>query len=126
MLMKDRKCTCLDGILGKINPKQFSKAEKCMISEIITICKLCLVNSAIKAAGERSFSTARRLDCKRSWLRSMLTQTSFFNLQTNYFVDLANEFAARSQRQSRNLFWDFQRFRLKNVRVTPFCCVCWM
>ena len=95
MLMKDGKCTCLDGILDKI--KQFSKAEKCMISEIITICKLRLANSAIKAAGEGSFSTARRPDCKRSWLRLTMTQTRFINLQTNYFVDLANEFAARSQ-----------------------------
>ena len=37
-------------ILAKI--KQLSEAEKCMISEIITLCKL-LVNPATSAAGER-------------------------------------------------------------------------
>ena len=38
VLMKDGEFACLDDILAKI--KQLSEAEKCMISEIITLCKL--------------------------------------------------------------------------------------
>ena len=46
VLMKDGEFTCLDDI-------------KCMMNEIIIICKLLLVNPATSAAGERSFSSAR-------------------------------------------------------------------
>ena len=52
--MKDGEFTCFDDILAKI--KQLSEAEKCMITEIITLSKLLLVNPATSAAGERSFS----------------------------------------------------------------------
>ena len=38
VLLKDGEFACLDDILAKI--KQLSEAEKCMISEIITLCKL--------------------------------------------------------------------------------------
>ena len=72
VLMKDGEFTCFDDILAKI--KQLSEAEKCMITEIITLCKLLLVNPATSAAGERSFSSARRL---KRWLRSTMTQTRF-------------------------------------------------
>ena len=75
VLMKDGEFTCFDDILAKI--KQLSEAEKCMITEIITLCKLLLVNPATSAAGERSFSSARRL---KTWLRSTMTQTRFSNL----------------------------------------------
>ena len=66
VLMKDGEFTCFDDILAKI--KQLSEAEKC-ITEIITLCKLLLVNPATSAAGERSFSSARRL---KTWLRSTI------------------------------------------------------
>ena len=75
VLMKDGEFTSFDDILAKI--KQLSEAEKCMITEIITLCKLLLVNPAISAAGESSFSSARRL---KTWLRSTMTQTRFSNL----------------------------------------------
>ena len=39
------------------------------IKEVITLCKLILVNPATSAAGERSFSTARRL---KTWPRSRM------------------------------------------------------
>ena len=42
-----------------------------MINEVIMVCKLILVDPATSAAGERSFSTARRL---RTWLRLTMTQ----------------------------------------------------
>ena len=73
--MKDGEFTCFDDILAKIKPP--SEAEKCMVAEIITLCKLLLVNPATGAAGERSFSSARRL---KTWLRSTMTQTRFSNL----------------------------------------------
>ena len=56
--MRDGEFTCLDDILAKI--KQLSEAEKCVISEIITLCKLLLVNPATSAAGERSFSSKKK------------------------------------------------------------------
>ena len=49
--MKDGEFTCFYDILAKI--KQLSEAEKCMITEIITLCKLLLVNPATSAAGAR-------------------------------------------------------------------------
>ena len=42
VLMKDGECTCFDDILAEI--KQLSEAQKCMITSIITLCKLLLVN----------------------------------------------------------------------------------
>ena len=78
MLMKDGEFTCFDAILAKI--KQPSEAEKCMITEIITLCKLLLVNPAISAAGESSFSSAQGL---KTWLHLMMTQTRFSNLRTD-------------------------------------------
>ena len=75
LLMKEGEFTCLDDIQAKM--KTFSEVEKSMISEIITICNLLLVNPATSAAGERSFSSARRL---KTWLRSTMTQTRFGNL----------------------------------------------
>ena len=68
--MKDGEFACLDDILAKI--KRLFEAEKCMKSEIMTICKLLLVNPATIAAGERSFSSAQRL---KALLRSTMTQT---------------------------------------------------
>ena len=107
VLMKDGEFTCFDDILAKI--KQLSEAEKCMITEIITLCKLLLVNPATSAAGERSFSSARRL---KTWLRSTMTQTRFSNLtilnthkqRTDKLclIDAANEFAALNENQKSN------------------------
>ena len=56
MLMKDIEFTCLDDILAKI--KQLSEAEKCMISENLTICKLLVVNPATSAAGSETENVA--------------------------------------------------------------------
>ena len=115
--MKDGEFTCFDDILAKI--KQLSEAEKCMITEIITLCKLLLVNPATSAAGERSFSSARRL---KTWLRSTMTQTRFSNLtilnthkqRTDKLclIDVANEFAALNENQKSN-FGTFKESDLK-------------
>ena len=116
LLMKDGEFTCFDDILAKI--KQLSEAEKCMITEIITLCKL-LVNPATSAAGERSFSSARRL---KTWLRSTMTQTRFSNLtilntqkqRTDKLclTDVANEFAALNENRKSN-FGIFKESDLK-------------
>ena len=115
--MKDREFTCLVDILA--NVKQLSESEKCMISEIITVCKLLLVNPATSAADERSFSSARRL---QTWLRSTMTQLRFSNLtilnthkqRTDKLclTDVANEFAALSENRKSN-FCTFKDSDLK-------------
>lgn len=107
MLLKDGEFTCFDDILAKT--KQLSGAEKCMITEIVTLCKLSLVNPATSAAGERSFSSARRL---KTWLRSTMTQTRFSNLTilTTHkqrtdklcLIDVANEFSALNENRKSN------------------------
>ena len=117
VLMKDREFTCFDEILAKI--KQLSEAEKCMITEIITLCKLLLVNPATSAAVEISFSSARKLKTR---LRSTMTQTRFSNLtilnthkqRTNKLclIDVANEFAALNENRKSN-FGTFKESDLK-------------
>ena len=67
VLLKDGDYFCFDDIIVKI--KELSNPEREMIKEVITLCKLILVNPATSAAGERSFSTARRL---KTWLRSRM------------------------------------------------------
>ena len=96
---------------------QLSETEKCMISELITTCKL-LVNPANSAADERSFSSARRL---KMWLRSTMAQTRFSNLtilnthkqgtDKLCLIDVANEFAALSENRKSN----FGTFKKSNL-----------
>ena len=63
-MLKDGDYFCFDDITVKI--KELPSPEREMIKEVITLCKLILVNPATSADGERSFSTARRL---KTWLR---------------------------------------------------------
>ena len=69
VLLKDGDFLCLDDIIAKI--KELLTPERKMINEVITVCKLIVVDPATSAAGERSFSTARRL---KTWLRLTMTQ----------------------------------------------------
>ena len=69
VLRKDGDFLCLDDIIVKI--KELLTPERNMINVVITVCKLILVDPATSAAGERSFSTARRL---KTWLRLTMTQ----------------------------------------------------
>ena len=97
VLLKDGDYFCFDDIIVKI--KELPNPEREMIKEVITLCKLILVNPATSAAGERSFSTARRL---KTWLRSRMNQERFSNLtvlnmhkeRTDRLstIDIANEF----------------------------------
>ena len=69
-------CVCFDNIIVEI--KELLTPERKMINEVIAVCKLILVIPATSAAGERSYSTARRL---KTWLRSTMTKERFRNLK---------------------------------------------
>ena len=75
VLLKDGDYFCFDDIIAKI--KELPNPEREMRKEVITIWKLIVVNPAISAASERSFSTVRRL---KTWLRSRMNQERFSNL----------------------------------------------
>ena len=89
--------------------------------EIITICNLLLVNPATSAAGERSFSSARRL---KTWLRSTMTQTRFSNLtilnthkqrtDNLCLIDIANEFTALNDNRRKN----FGTFKESDFKIS--------
>ena len=59
--------------------RELPTPERKLMSEVnvISVCKLILVNPAISASVERSFSTAQRL---KRWFRSTMTQERFTNL----------------------------------------------
>ena len=117
MLLKDGDDFCFDDIIVKI--KELHNPKRQMIKVVITLCKLILVNPAISAAGERSFSAARRL---KTWLRSRMNQERFSNLtvlnihkeRTHRLctIDIANEFTDRNTNRKRN----FATFRVNDVQ----------
>lgn len=61
--MKEKNLECFAEVLEAL--KSVHHNSKLMIGELITICKLLLVNPATSANGERLFSTARRI---KTWL----------------------------------------------------------
>ena len=117
VLLKDGDYFCFDDIIVKF--KELPNPEREMIKEVITLCKLILVDPATSAAGESSFSTARRL---KTWLRSRINQERFSNLtlldihkgRTDRIstIDIANEFADRNTNRKRN----FGAFRVNDVQ----------
>ena len=91
VLMKDGEFTCL---------------EKCMTSQIVTICQLLLVNPATSAVGERSFFPAWRL---KTWLRSTTSNLTIRNAHKRRtgklsLIEAANEFAALNQKSNFGTF----------------------
>ena len=77
-----------------------------IINKIISVSKLILVHLGTSAAGERSFSTDRRL---KTCFRSTVRQERFSNLTilNNHtdglsLVDIANEFSDRNSNRKRN------------------------
>ena len=103
VLLKDGDYFCFDDIIIVVKIKELPNPGREMIKEVITLCKLILVNPATSAACERSFSTARRL---KTWLPSRMNQERFSNLtvlnihkeRTDRLstIDIANEFTDRS------------------------------
>ena len=116
VLLKDSDYFCFD-IIVKI--KELPNPEQEMIQEVITLCKLILVNPVTSAAGERCFLTARRL---KTWLRSRMNQEQFSTLtvlnihkeRTDRLstIDIANEFTDRNTNRKRN----FGTFRVNDVQ----------
>ena len=117
VLLKDGDYFCFDDIIVKI--KELLNPEREMIKEVTTLFKLILINLATTAAGERSFSTARRL---KTWLRSRMNQERFRNLtvlnihkeRTDrlFTIDIANEFTHHNTNRKRN----FGTFRVNDVQ----------
>ena len=117
VLLKNGDYFCFDDIIVKI--KGLPRPERETIKEVITSCKLILVYSATRAAGERSFSTARRL---KIWLRSRLNQERFSILtvlnihkeRTDRLstIDIVNELSDRNTNRKRN----FGTFRVNDVQ----------
>jgi uncharacterized membrane protein YjjP (DUF1212 family) len=70
--MKEKKLEYFAEVLDAV--KNLDHNTQQMISEVITICKLLLVNPA---TSERSFSTARRI---KTWLRANMSQRRFSHL----------------------------------------------
>ena len=64
-------------VLPAVKIKELPTPERKMINEVISVCKLILVNPATSESVDRSFSTARRL---KTWLRSTMPQERFTNL----------------------------------------------
>lgn len=99
--------TCFQDILDSV--KNFSQAQKHLVSEVITICTLLLVNPATSATGERMFSMARRV---KTWLRANMQQQRFNNISLLHchkertdklrLVDVAKEFIDRNNNRKRN------------------------
>ena len=80
--------------------RELPTPETKLISEVISVCKLILVNPATSASVERSFSTAQRL---KTWFRSKMTRAIYhLDKHTKSLVDLANEFSDRSDNRRGN------------------------
>ena len=117
MLLKDGDYFCFDDIIVKI--KELPNPERGIIKEVITLCKLILVNSATSAADERSFSTALR---PKTWLGSTMNRERFSNLtvldihkeRTDRLstIDITNEFTDCNTISKRK----FGTFRVNDVQ----------
>ena len=87
--------------------KALKPEQRCLISSVISVCKLILVNPATTATAERTFSLARRL---LTWLRSKMGQKRFNNLALLHFhkertdaidiISVANDFIINATRAS--------------------------
>ena len=107
VMLKEEKISCFDEILLAVS--KFPELEKKLIQEVQTVCKLLAVNPATSAAGERSFSSARRL---KTWLRSRMGDERFSNLAVlnghKRRIDsvsltlVAQEFVSRNENRKRN------------------------
>lgn len=112
-VMLKEEISCFDDILSAVT--NVPEPEKKLVQEVQTICKLLAVNPATSAAGERSFSSARRL---KTWLRSRMGEERFSNLavlnghkqrtDSVCIADVAQEFVSRNENRKRN-FGNFKK-----------------
>ena len=107
VMLKEEKISCFDEILLAVS--KFPEPKKKLIQEVQTVCKLLAVNPATSAAGERSFSSARRL---KTWLRSRMGEERFSDLamlnghkrrtDSVSLIEVAQEFVSRNENRKRN------------------------
>ncbi|CAB3978649.1 zinc finger MYM-type 1-like [Paramuricea clavata] len=107
VLMKEKKLEYFAEVLDAV--KNLDHNTQQMINEVLTICKLLLVNPATSATGERSFSTARRI---KTWLRANMSQRRFSHLailnthkirgDNIRLLDVANVFVSKNDNRNRN------------------------
>ena len=107
VMLKEEKISCFDEILLAVS--KFPEPEKKLIQEVQTVCKLLAVNPATSAAGERSFSSARRM---KTWLRSRMGEERFSNLamlnghkrrtDSVSLIEVAQEFVSRNENRKGN------------------------
>ncbi|CAB4030796.1 zinc finger MYM-type 1-like [Paramuricea clavata] len=107
VLMKEKKLEYFAEVLDAV--KNLDHNTQQMINEVLTICKLLLVNPATSATGERSFSTARRI---KTWLRANMSQRRISHLailnthkirsDNIRLLDVANVFVSKNDNRKRN------------------------
>ena len=120
LLFGENEAVFFDNILKRVTI--FKPAERCLVGEVVTICKLLHVNPATSASAERSFSMARRL---KTWLRCIMKQGRFNNLailkckkkraDMMSLVDIAKDFVLNENRH-RN----FGKFTPKDLHWLQF------
>lgn len=123
-VMLKEKLSCFNEILLAVSKSP--EPEKRLIQEVQNICKLHAVNPATSAAGEPSFSSARRL---KTWLRSRMGGERFSNLavlnghkqrtDSVSIADVAQEFVSRNENRKRN-FGTARNFKTQQGYVVLF------
>lgn len=102
---------CLNDVVEMF--KRRDKSEKLLVPNIVTICKLLLVNPATSATPERSFSSGRNI---KTWKRSTTKAKRFNALSILYIykeltdkidlVEIGNEFAEKHENR-KSVFGKF-------------------
>jgi hypothetical protein len=115
--MFDESPECLDDIMKVF--KRRDKKERLLIPNIITTCKLVLVNPATSATPERSFSSGRNI---KTWKRSTTKAKRFNALSILYIykeltdkidlITIGNEFVGKYD-ERKNIFGKFSHDDVK-------------
>lgn len=101
-MFKEEKIVCFQEVVNHI--KKIDQAQRLLIPNVVTICKLLLVNPATTATAERSFSLARRI---KTWLRSKMLAARFNSMAILHehkqltdslsLTEVANEFVSKNE-----------------------------
>ena len=105
-ILRESKLECFRDILDEVESP--TKGQLCLLPNAVKILELLLVNPAITATPERSFSLARGI---KTWLRSTSTAVRFNSLSSLhahksitdliYLVEVANEFTSKCDSRKR-------------------------
>ncbi len=117
VMLRKEEIPCFDDILSAVacvavGDDKGSRTRKKLVQEVQTICTPLAVVPATRAAGECSFSSARRL---KTWLSSRMGDERFSDLavvnghkQCVCIADVAHEFVYRNENRKRN-FGNFKK-----------------